>query len=217
MMHIMKYNYVKKYPSVVAILLHVLVFSAFVFYVESTAEKIYIGESATPVLPSYVYEGHVSEEKISAEKRLDSFVQPEKVIQKKSSDRGVLKKVSTQTFIARAAKPVAKDAQLSTPQSEASGGQKKSELISLLHTAIQKQQHYPASAMQLEREGKATVMFTLYANGSISHLQVAQSSGTASLDEAAMAAVHDAVPFTEVRQYLHEPQVYRIDVVFELT
>lgn len=90
------------------------------------------------------------------------------------------------------------------------------ELIALLHAAIQKAQHYPASAQEMEREGRTTVAFTLHKNGSISDLQIQHSSGTSSLDNAALAAVSDAAPFPQVDRYVRTAQAYQIDVVFAL-
>jgi len=91
------------------------------------------------------------------------------------------------------------------------------ELIALLHTAIQKAQRYPASAQEMEREGRTTVGFTLYQNGTISDLAILRSSGTNSLDSAALAAVNDAAPFPQVDRYLPAAQTYQIDVVFALS
>src|SRR5690606_18782320 len=102
-------------------------------------------------------------------------------------------------------------------QRAATKGESMPALIALLHTAIQQTQHYPASAQEMEREGRATVAFTLHQNGEVSDLKVTHSSGTKSLDSAALAAVHDAAPFQHVDQYLHDAQPYQIDVVFSLS
>lgn len=102
-------------------------------------------------------------------------------------------------------------------QPKASGNEKEvSELIALLHQAIQRQQHYPEMAMEMQREGRVTLEFTLHENGEVSALRIAHSSGTESLDAAAIAAVNQSVPFHQVEKYIHGPQEYRIDVVFEL-
>src|SRR5437867_1395289 len=55
----------------------------------------------------------------------------------------------------------------SSVASTSSRGQQTQALLAMLHAAIQKQQHYPESAMQMERQGHATVNFTLFTNGSI--------------------------------------------------
>ncbi|MBV9575515.1 MAG: TonB family protein [Gammaproteobacteria bacterium] len=96
-----------------------------------------------------------------------------------------------------------------------SKGAEANTLLTLLHAAIQKQQHYPPSALAMERQGRATVSFTLFTDGSVQHIHLTQSSGTASLDEAALAAVREAAPFKEALRYLHNTQEYSIDVVFE--
>ena len=89
-------------------------------------------------------------------------------------------------------------------------------LVTLLHAAIQKQQRYPASAWQMEREGNTTVTFILFPSGLIAQLKITKSSGTPTLDEAAIAAIHNALPFKGIDKYLGVPQAYQITVAFEL-
>lgn len=89
-------------------------------------------------------------------------------------------------------------------------------LLALLHAAIEQQKQYPPAAVEMEREGTVTLTFILYTDGTIQNLQIAKSSGTSSLDTAALTAVKQAVPFKNINKYLHQPQNYQIDVVFEL-
>lgn len=91
------------------------------------------------------------------------------------------------------------------------------ELIAMLHAAIQKQQQYPATALQMEREGSVTLRFTLFPNGTIQHLKVIKPSGTMVLDEAAINAVNHALPFPGVEKFIRVPDDYQITVKFELT
>lgn len=102
------------------------------------------------------------------------------------------------------------------PQSQSSQGEQIKGLVALLHSAIQSQQQYPSSALQMNRQGKVTVSFKLYPDGSISDLQLVKSSGVKSLDEAALTAVRSAVPFSGVNVYLKAPLDFNIDVVFAL-
>jgi TonB family protein len=90
------------------------------------------------------------------------------------------------------------------------------ELVAMLHAAIEQTQRYPASAEEMEREGRTTLAFTLFSNGSIQNLKILSSSGTQSLDYAALAAVNEAVPFQQVGRYLQGAQDYQVDVVFKL-
>ena len=103
----------------------------------------------------------------------------------------------------------------STVSAHQTGEQTKS-LLALLHSAIQKEQHYPLNAIETERQGTSTVKFFLFPNGKITNLQIVKSSGVESLDLAALAAVQHAVPFQEVDTYLQSAQEFSIDVVFEL-
>ncbi|MBX3710022.1 MAG: energy transducer TonB [Gammaproteobacteria bacterium] len=101
-------------------------------------------------------------------------------------------------------------------QKKSGNGNPIPELIALLHASIQEHQQYPNNALQMEQEGKTTLMFVLHPNGTIKNLKVLSSSGTPTLDEAAIAAVNDAVPFKGVDKYLTNPQEYQITVAFEL-
>ncbi|HEX2549315.1 MAG TPA: energy transducer TonB, partial [Gammaproteobacteria bacterium] len=108
---------------------------------------------------------------------------------------------------------------ISTPEQsqKAGNGNPTSELVTLLHAAIQAQQKYPDNALQMEREGKTTLSFTLYPDGSIKSLKMLNSSGTSTLDEAALTAVNAATPFKGIDKYLKNPEEFQITVAFELT
>lgn len=90
------------------------------------------------------------------------------------------------------------------------------ELAALLHDAIQAKQQYPASAMEMEREGRVRVGFILQPNGMAQQIELIHSSGTSSLDAAGLQAVRDATPFKQVDRYLTNAREFQIDVVFAL-
>lgn len=101
-------------------------------------------------------------------------------------------------------------------QGETKGDAQHDDLLMLLHVAIKRQQKYPPSALRMKRQGRATVGFTLYPNGSIEQLRLMKSSGTSSLDSAALEAVRLAAPFTGVDAYMRSSETFKIDVVFAL-
>jgi len=96
-------------------------------------------------------------------------------------------------------------------------GEQVDELLRLLHRVIQEVQRYPKSAEVMGREGRATVAFKLLMNGDVTNVELQQSSGTPSLDEAALLAVKSAAPFHGVERFLSEPRTFAIDVVFALS
>lgn len=98
----------------------------------------------------------------------------------------------------------------------ASKGNSTSGLQALLHNAIQTKQTYPEVALDMGREGRTTVAFRLYRDGHINHAHITHSSGTESLDIAALSAVNQAAPFHGVDHYINEADNYSIDVIFEL-
>ena len=104
-----------------------------------------------------------------------------------------------------------------SPAHQTTTGEPIPTLAALLHAAIERQKQYPASAQEQEREGRATLAFTLLPNGDVKNLHIQHTSGTASLDQAALAAINAAVPFQDVARYLTTAENYQLDVVFALT
>jgi TonB family protein len=177
-----------------SLFLHAAVLAGFLSWHFTPTETIKYGEQEKQILSSYLVQTP-----LLAEKHENKTVIKKNVI--------ALKKE----------KPLEKQMQQTLAQPKASlKGEPMPELIALLHAAIQKAQRYPASAQELSREGRATVSFRLEANGEVSDLKLVHSSGTGSLDNAALAAVADAAPFSHAAKYLSEARDYRIDVVFEL-
>lgn len=190
----------KKLSIISSCLLHIVILCIIGLKVNFNNKMEKMGET-TLHIPSYLYtEQVVQKNKTQTET---------KHLQQPIAKEGLEKKViheKQQNKTLSAAKP-----QITTP------GQPVSALVALIHTAIQKQQHYPDSALEMEREGRITLMFTLFTDGTIDHLHIVKSSGTESLDQAAIAAVNHAVPFKGTEKYLHTAQNYQVDVVFELT
>lgn len=106
--------------------------------------------------------------------------------------------------------------QKTSSQSSVNQGEITTALIALLHDAIQRKQQYPSSAWEMQRQGRVTVVFQLFEDGHVSGVRILKSSGTSSLDQAAIQAVHDAAPFREIVAYIKKAQEYQIDIVFEL-
>lgn len=132
--------------------------------------------------------------------------------------RQTLSKLEDQTSLTTATTittPITAE-EATTAKPAATSDKTNSTLLTQLHNAIQAQQVYPNSALTMKRQGRASVSFTLAPDGSITHLQLAQSSGTNSLDQAALTAVTQASPFQGIRDYLSQAQDFTIDVVFTL-
>lgn len=199
-----------KFTLAASLLLHLLAFLVIGIYFDFSSQSFLSGNPDVQTVSSYIYPYPAKKTSIASEKQLSPQPQPAK-----KPDRPPIEKATRKISLAQ--KTTTNASPPSSPQSPASNGQKTSELVALLHAAIQKHQRYPASALQMEREGRVTLKFTLHTNGGISGISILHSSGTDSLDEAALEAVHHAVPFRQVSHYLREAQEYRIDVVFELT
>ena len=88
------------------------------------------------------------------------------------------------------------------------------ELMSLLHQAIDRHKRYPHSALRMGREGAARIDFRLAPDGRIEELNIGDSSGVRALDLAAFRAVQAIAPFPEAGRYLERSQLFQVDVVF---
>lgn len=177
-----------------SLLVHLLLFAALISWHVRSAAPINTGDAEKTVLASYL---------VQAAPRVN---QPEQTTLQPHA-------IALQNKKQLVFKPSAK---ASSEQHAAIAGTQMSELTSLLHTAIQNAQQYPASAQEMGRQGRSTVSFLLHPDGTISDLKLLHSSGTNSIDNAALAAVHDAAPFQQVNRYLQTTKPYQIDVVFLL-
>lgn len=91
-----------------------------------------------------------------------------------------------------------------------------SELMSLLHAAIDRHKRYPQSALSMGREGSTRVDFRLRPDGHIDDLNIGVSSGVRALDLAAYRAVQAIAPFADADRYLDGTQRFQVDVVFRI-
>ncbi|VVC76523.1 hypothetical protein AQUSIP_18380 [Aquicella siphonis] len=207
----------KSFHYTASIVTHALVFFLMVAVFDAAKEMPLLGNTAVNTVNSYV----MNERDVQAVSRNPSQaardVRPpvlkerETVTAEKPAERAlVIRQKKTEPVEA------AHQSEIRPSASGISQGARTEALLAMLHAAIQKQQRYPVSAVQMEREGRATVKFTLFTDGSISSLRIVNSSGTDSLDGAALAAVRDAAPFAQVKQYLDSAREFSIDVVFEL-
>ena len=89
-------------------------------------------------------------------------------------------------------------------------------IIELLHTKISEHKQYPYMAKRQRREGVARVEFVLHPDGSIDDARLVHSSRTLVLDKAALEAVQDIEPFIPAKDYLHQPEAFQVDVVFNM-
>jgi len=183
-----------KHTLLLSATMHLFALLAFGVYLNFSADKPLIGIEKNPVIHSYISNIEISQRNAShtiLESNKDSITQK--------------KLIAT----------INKHKQFNK-YSVSSKGQPVTELLAILHSAIQKQQHYPEIAQQLERQGRVTIAFTLFTDGTISHVEIVKKSGTESLDQAALDAVNRAAPFNNIEKYLTQAQEYNIDVVFEL-
>lgn len=211
-MHLSKPLRLRSVSLFTSALLHVSGLLLLGIYFDFSPATYKLGNENTQIVTSYLYQDAETHLSVAQKKSVATVEKSHAAL----NEKGLRKKREMDKQIARASASHALAAASPAPQ-VASHGRSASELVALLHAAIQAQQHYPQAALQMEREGRVTLAFTLFANGNIDHLRIVKSSGTESLDEAAMAAVHDAAPFKQVNHYLEQAGEYHIDVAFELT
>ncbi len=180
----------------------ILLVAAGFFYVNPTR----MGNDDETIIQSYTYVEKRIANKVSVEKQMaqnEKLAEQglQKIVEKKSNSKQEAQK-SEQQLAAQKAKVQGENAET---------------LVGLLHKAIAEHQHYPLAAEEMGRSGRVTVKFALSAQGEVSELHIAQSSGTTSLDEAALDAVRNAAPFTMAKSYLSQTQEFSVDVLFEIT
>jgi protein TonB len=99
----------------------------------------------------------------------------------------------------------------------AARGRAERRYLAALRRALERQQHYPASARRRRLEGTARVQFTIAANGSFSGVQVSQSAGAEALDAAATGTVERLARFDPIPAAIGRDRwTVRVPIVFRL-
>lgn len=89
-------------------------------------------------------------------------------------------------------------------------------LHNLLNSAINQHKHYPLAALRLHQQGTVRISFKLLNNGNLDNLEIAQSSGYHSLDNAALLAVKRIQPFHPAADYIASAKDFQLDILFQL-
>ena len=91
-------------------------------------------------------------------------------------------------------------------------GKQLSQLVNYLFTQIHQHYHYPDDAAAMDEQGVSIVTFTLLPSGVIQHVQVLHSSSYELLDQAAVAAIRDAAPFTQAHRFIQQQQSFSLPI-----
>jgi protein TonB len=90
--------------------------------------------------------------------------------------------------------------------------------LDMVKIKIERYKEYPEPARSRRMEGTVTIRFILTLNGEVKDTQIVKSSKYGVLDEAALKALQDAVPFPKPPTQLFKRDIpLQIDIVFELT
>ncbi len=108
--------------------------------------------------------------------------------------------------------------EFSLPEVEETGGfGSRMDYLDMVRLKIESRKQYPPFSRQRNIEGLVTVKFMIGPDGFISGLSVVRSSGFVSLDEAAVAAVNSAAPFSPPPDKYFKQQVrVKVPIAFEL-
>ncbi|MBC2717528.1 MAG: TonB family protein [Desulfobacteraceae bacterium] len=108
--------------------------------------------------------------------------------------------------------------EFSLPEVEETGGfGSRMDYLDMVRLKIESRKQYPPFSRQRNIEGMVTVEFMIGPTGYIFGLTVVRSSGFPSLDEAAIAAVNNAAPFSSPPEKYFARQVrVKVPIAFEL-
>ena len=86
--------------------------------------------------------------------------------------------------------------------------------LQLIQKKIEAQKKYPKKAIEGGQEGTSYVKFTVLPNGDVSEIAIINSSGSLTLDEAAIAMVRNANPFPALPQ--NSPLFINLPITFKI-
>ncbi len=213
----------KQHTIILSLLLHFLFFSSAVIIWQPV---LVFEKKPAPFVPSYAYEEpppassskSYQEEAVQTAKAA-SETMPMKQVEKPTTTE---KAIQTQPSISKAVQlkhaSMAKTSS-TTHVSDAIHlvGDKKAvppPLIMLMGKALGKTIKYPKIAQDFRLRGTAYVGFNLHPDGSITELEIVQSSGAGVLDTAALAAVRAITPLAGVGPYVLETKPMVIGIIF---
>lgn len=87
-------------------------------------------------------------------------------------------------------------------------------ILAALHQAISERQQYPDSALEQHQTGTTKISFTLFSDGHIEQANISQSSGSNTLDIAALAAVQATHIDPSIAKSVRPSKLFMIDIVF---
>lgn len=86
-----------------------------------------------------------------------------------------------------------------------------------VRTRIEEGRRYPLTARKLGQEGRVLVRFVIATDGGLEELELGESCGTRSLDEAALAALRAAAPFpAPPEEFFPDAAAMQIVIAFAL-
>lgn len=88
-------------------------------------------------------------------------------------------------------------------------------LIILLGKALAKHLVYPKIAVDFKLRGMSFVGFVLHPDGTLSNVQLIQSSKAGVLDDEAIAAVSAISPVKNVNEYVDKPKKLVVGIIFD--
>jgi TonB family protein len=200
--------------------LHLTLLLPWLFYWQPINKTFPLKSTVESSIQSYLYEEKQNE--IKQPKRKEQQKKENRAI-KKESTKGIIKPQKEKVHLkVEQSRKIAEKKAIVKKQNVQSVSQKSNpiktvQLGELIHHAIQNSVIYPQSALQMEREGNARIGFFLTTDGNMRAIKLIKSSGTASLDTAALNAVQKVSPFIEAKNYIQQESYYEVEVVFKLT
>ncbi len=85
-----------------------------------------------------------------------------------------------------------------------------------LYRKIARHAHYPSGMSELSESPRVLLQFTVYPDGHVSGAHVVQSSGSATVDSAALRALNHSLPFSQASRWLHQPQSCQLVIHFSV-
>lgn len=90
-------------------------------------------------------------------------------------------------------------------------GESDNHYISSLRREIERHKRYPSQARRMQHEGQVVVSFSLTSEGAVSKVEIENTSGISSLDNAAVAAVKRVKPIGPKPESLLNPLIVSLD------
>ena len=169
--------------------------------------------SRTSMIKTYLVVGELSAVTQSLSKQQPSIDKSIAIISSRNTTSKSVKKHSSTKQVSQSTVPSDRT-QVAAIEKHGTASSELQALSMYLYRKIARHAHYPSGVSRLGASSQVLLQFVVYPDGHISGAHVIRSSGSASVDSAALKALNHSLPFNQASKWLRQAQPCQLMIHF---